>query len=348
MRVLDWRAIDPAIVQACYEREAEAWRRELWWETVEGWQEVERARQAGRLPGFVALDSSGDVRGWTFFHLAGDVAQVGGLVADDVDATQALLDAVIAGAASGGASRLTMFLPLHAAGLRDGLVRGGHVTTDYAYLTRNVCTRGRDRGADPALHPEETKPWRADAIHEAAHLLAVAYETREARHFTPHGHVEEWRHYVEGLVSYRGCGRLCATATRIRSTAGDIDGLALVTAISGDTAHLAQLAVHPRRRGAGVGGQLLADACAAAADAGYRRMTLLVSSTNTAAMRLYRRHGFVRASSFIVATRAVRPSRATETPRHGESFGIEARAVAPDGALRPSQQSCVTTDTPRH
>jgi [ribosomal protein S18]-alanine N-acetyltransferase len=60
-----------------------------------------------------------------------------------------------------------------------------------------------------------------------------------------------------------------------------------------DAAHVLRLAVQPRRWGQGLGGVLLDDLLVRAEEAGRSALTLEVRATNEAAIRLYRRRGFV-------------------------------------------------------
>jgi [ribosomal protein S18]-alanine N-acetyltransferase len=60
-----------------------------------------------------------------------------------------------------------------------------------------------------------------------------------------------------------------------------------------DAAHVLRLAVAPAQRGRGLGGTLLDDLLDRAARAGRRALTLEVRAGNEAAIRLYRRRGFV-------------------------------------------------------
>jgi ribosomal protein S18 acetylase RimI-like enzyme len=84
-------------------------------------------------------------------------------------------------------------------------------------------------------------------------------------------------------------------------------GVALGTSIGSTTAHLAQLAVAPEARGRGLAQTLLA-AARANADRVLRasRISLLVSTANTRALRLYARAGFRRTGDFVAAARGGR------------------------------------------
>jgi ribosomal protein S18 acetylase RimI-like enzyme len=105
-------------------------------------------------------------------------------------------------------------------------------------------------------------------------------------------------------------------ATRVSRDDYGLQALALITSISGKTAHLAQLAVHPDARGCGVAMRLVREALACAAQEGRSAMTLLVGEHNDTARRLYAALGFTARAMFIAASRGRATSTSTHTPAH--------------------------------
>jgi ribosomal-protein-alanine N-acetyltransferase len=73
--------------------------------------------------------------------------------------------------------------------------------------------------------------------------------------------------------------------------AGDVLGYAICWHIAGES-HLLNIAVHPDRRGRGVGWALVRECISAGARAGSTRIHLEVRAGNEEAQRLYRRCGF--------------------------------------------------------
>jgi ribosomal protein S18 acetylase RimI-like enzyme len=75
----------------------------------------------------------------------------------------------------------------------------------------------------------------------------------------------------------------------------------LVSTASGEPAALLEdLVVAPRRRGSGIGSQLLGAALARARARGCRRVSLLTDVDNAAAQRFYERHGFRRSGMQVM------------------------------------------------
>ena len=65
------------------------------------------------------------------------------------------------------------------------------------------------------------------------------------------------------------------------------------TACGGRVGILEDMIIHPGRRGSGAGSTMLQGAIAFAQAKGCSRITLLTDRTNDAAIRFYKRHGFV-------------------------------------------------------
>jgi ribosomal protein S18 acetylase RimI-like enzyme len=306
MNIRDWRGAAPEILTPLYERGQRTWLRALRWDASRTWREVETARTTWGLPGLLAADDAGDIRGWTFFLPEDDVLHVGGLTADTPNATSALLDALVhlsEGHAPGG---LSCFMFNEAPSLGRELLRHGFDVEPFLYLTREITA------ADAKRAEVQATPWDAGDIDQVALLLGDAYGSEAGRHFAPHGTAAEWQRYVRNLVEQGACGELNVEATRVLRSGSDIVGLVLVTSISQDTAHIAQVAVHPSHRGRGVATALLAEASAIAARQGCNASTLLVGASNAHARRLYESLGFVERAGFVAARRRVGQRRVVD------------------------------------
>jgi GNAT superfamily N-acetyltransferase len=296
VRIRDWRDAEAPALEALYEAERRQWLNDLGWDTAEAWSEIEGARTAGRLPGLLAVDDRGSVCGWTYFLIDDRVAQVGSLVGESAEATRALIESVVA-RASGQAECVTCFSYTKAPGLEDALAANGFEITRYHYLSRtaNPLDPTRADGADA---------WRDGDEKAAADLLRAAYGSN-GRFFAAHGLPREWHRYVHNMVAYPGCGRFDGGATRVLRENGRLTATVMMTALGPGVAHVAQVAVHPDRRGQGLAGKLLDRALALAHAAGRSRATLLVEEGASAARALYAQRGFTPVATFIAARRTL-------------------------------------------
>lgn len=296
MTIIDWRVLPASTMAALYRREWVRWRRRLSWDTSPTWDTVETARVTWGLPGIVYRDASGRIRGWTFYLVRNDGLDVGGFVAEDTAATGALADALLERARTHG--RLSGFIYAQAAGLDTALVQRGVRARPFLYLVRDADAPASVSSSVSA----DLTPWPGDGQPQAAQLLQCAYGS-EGRIYAPRGQLSEWEEYVKNLVGDAACGRFSPSLSRLVARDDTFHALAVVTAISRRTAHLAQIAVHPSHRRRSLAQQLLADVLAGARREGFSRMSLLVSAENTPARELYRRFGFAEREKFVAIER---------------------------------------------
>ena len=99
-------------------------------------------------------------------------------------------------------------------------------------------------------------------------------------------------------------------------TDDEVLGYAVCWIIAGES-HLLNIAVHPKRRGRGIGRALLSECIRAAARAGASLIFLEVRAGNEAAQRLYRSMGF--------EFRAIRKGYCTDTGEDAVIFDREVR-----------------------
>jgi ribosomal protein S18 acetylase RimI-like enzyme len=294
MNVCDWRDADPADTQWLYAREQDYWVRELAWDASSAWREIEQARVTWGLPGRIAFDRQKTPCGWCYCMPDGDTFHLGGIVAEHARVTAALVDAALAIATAGARpARVSTFVPTRAEGLEAILVERGFACERYHYLARPVART--ESGS------VEATTWQEELLIPAAVLLQAAYG-EGGRHFAPRGLQVEWEHYVRGLVERPGCGVLEPAITRVIKSGDAMQALVLATRLAPGTVHLAQVAVHPERRRAGVARRLVEEACRLAASRGARLVTLLVGESNAAARQLYEQMGFAPRAIFLAGT----------------------------------------------
>ena len=299
MQCLDWRTCPPSVIEPLLHAEVRAWRDELDWDVAEAWRLVEPARRNGHLPGYLAIDA---VRphstGWASFLLHRDCLQVLALVSSDEAATARLLDAMLASPECDEATSILVCLRDSSPGLRTLLAARHFDIGTYRYMRRRLPC-----GASMAA--ECVRPWRSDA-RRMARLCERAYaDATYVRAFAMGGSPDEWREYIDVLLTSPGCGRFVPTWSYVAPgpRPDDLNGAVLTTSLARGVAHIAQLAVDPAARGRGLGRQLLDAAAAAAAENGCTALTLLVSVSNAPAIALYEAAGFEDRATFVVASR---------------------------------------------
>jgi ribosomal protein S18 acetylase RimI-like enzyme len=297
MIAVDWRQTADGL-GAAYRTEAARTRADLYWDTDATWDVIEQARRLGQVAGRIVRDAAGQWRGWSYFLTHRGSLQIGSVTADDEEATRVLLASVLSSPEAHAASRVLLYAYAAAPGLVQALRSQGFDVEPQHYLMADLTRM--DQGSERA--DAVTGPFSVD---ELARCLAACYPTADPRRpFAPGGSPDEWLEYAQALTQQSGCGLLLPRVSQCgRAGDGQLQGVALVTHLGPQTAHLAQLAVVPDERRSGLGRRLLRQAMHAAAREGHRRMTLLVAEGNRAAVALYTQVGFVQTAEFVSAVR---------------------------------------------
>lgn len=299
IRAIDWREVDAAAMADLYDDGVREWQARLGWDTRDTWREIERSRRLGTVLGFVAIAGDGSPAGWTFALPLRGALQVGGLVARSEEATAALVERLCEAAAGRCDGGLTFFGLSGAPNLPGALAAAGLTVDRYDYLERAL-----DADEPPALI-EGVRAWRDGDTESSIDILASAYPGVDPlRPFAPQGARDDWREYVVHLVGTSGCGDFLPDHSFLLD--GDRRGVVIVTRLSADVAHVAQIAVAPGARGQGLGRALLDGACDRAAATGHSRVTLMVGRRNHRARRLYESAGFRCVAEFTCAARVSR------------------------------------------
>ena len=301
MILQDWRQVPAAVLAPIYAQERERSLRVLQWDSAAAWQEVEAARIGWGLPGLVAREADGRVRGLAFYVTEGDRMDVGGVVSDDVSITDALLDALSAAADAMSGLTVRMLVPEGPIALCSGLKTRGFSVESHLYLSR--CLTG-SRIARP--RDGRFDSWSDGDVPAMSALLRRSYDPSRGAMFAAHHDPAEWERYVHNLVTHPGCGVLNPAATAVLREGDELRGAAMITDIAPHTAHLVQLAVDPAVRGQGIGRALVDEVGARLAALGYRAVTLLVAAGNAPARALYDAAEFRQDATFLGATRPAR------------------------------------------
>jgi ribosomal protein S18 acetylase RimI-like enzyme len=299
VNVSDWRALSPAVTADLYEQERILWNQRLRWDTTSNWTTIETARVTWGLPGFVCHDAAGRIRGWTFYLVRDGAMDVGTFVSHDEAATASLVDALMTQARTHGG--LHGFIYAQAPGLCRVLEGRGVATKPFLYLVRHLDDLTRspaDSDAPPSNDFSSGPPLCQDA---AARLLQCAYGD-SGTIFARSNQLSEWREYVANLIEQTACGVFSPSLSRAIAERADYRALAIVTALSETTAHLAQIAVDPSLRRRGIARAVLRDVLVHAHRERFTAVSLLVAADNEGARALYRSLDFSEGETFVSLT----------------------------------------------
>jgi ribosomal protein S18 acetylase RimI-like enzyme len=143
--------------------------------------------------------------------------------------------------------------------------------------------------------------WGEFRQEETARLIASAYQ----------GHIDSEindqyrtaggaRRFLMNIVQYPGCGAFFSGGSFAASGAKDhlLCGVCLASRVAPASGHITQVCVAPSRQGTGLGYELLRRSLMALAAHGCRTVSLTVTASNFAAIRLYERMGFRKVRDF--------------------------------------------------
>jgi ribosomal protein S18 acetylase RimI-like enzyme len=145
MILRDWCDLPGEALAPVYEAERRRWQQMLQWDSAAACLEVEHARVTWGLPGFVALDPAGRIRGMAYYLLEHDRVDIGGIVSDADIATGVLLDGIVTVARALDLGTVRMLTLDAAAALSSSLRMRGFAIEPHLYLSRSL--------APPALTP---------------------------------------------------------------------------------------------------------------------------------------------------------------------------------------------------
>lgn len=295
MKLVDWRKLPVATATALLELEGRWWHSQLGWNLTPAFDDVERARELGRLPGVVVTTDDGRPAGWAFFSAEGSVVQVGAIAAATADVGRELVRTIVQASEDVQASAIAALVRPGVPGVTEELAALGFDLETYRYLEAPTAPFRE-------FAPELRLCIAAD-LKQLPPLFERAYrDVIGVRPFAPNGTTEEWEAYVRQLVRTQGCGEFQVRASVVAGGA-PLEGAAIVTALSSSTAHLAQVAVDPSAQRRGLGRRLVVAAASSARARGLSRITLFVASANSRAMELYDGLGFRPTTTFVAAVR---------------------------------------------
>ena len=303
VRTENWAGCDAVVARSLIQQEIRGYLDDLRWDVTAPWAVVEPARRSGQLPGLVARDEAGQLRGWTAYLPLEGHLQVMTITASDTCATAVLVEGIVSSPEARRCRSVIVCVRDGAPGLASALDARGFAVEPYRYLVRTLAS-----GADvPATGDAGTRSvaWRGrrDAM---ARLCQRAYrDSGGIRAFAPDGTLQQWRSYVDTLIDGTGCGTFLPRLSRV--VPDDADGRAdrllagvMLSDLGTGTVHVAQVAVDPA---AGRPGR--ARPLGAAAPGAPRRRDATAprrrTAANTSAARLYESLGFRDHASFIVA-----------------------------------------------
>jgi ribosomal protein S18 acetylase RimI-like enzyme len=294
LRNLSARELDPLLLEETVE-----WDQELDWDFSRSADLVRKYADMRALGGGALIDR-GEVAGYGYSVLEDHKGLIGDLYVRpgwrngdaEIRLFRMMLDGLIA---APQVRRIESQLMLVGQPVAQALQRERFVRLFERILMRLDAGSVLEPTRSTEIRRFRFEPWGDQYHDEASNAIALSYE----------GHIDSQindqyrtfsgaRKFLYNIVQYPGCGEFYRQASHvaIEKETGAVAGVALTSFVSAEVAHITQLCVAPRAQGAGLGYELLSRSVAALRAGGAARISLTVTTANTAAVELYRRCGF--------------------------------------------------------
>jgi len=301
--LVDLRDVSSAQLEPLLQQETEEWRNELNWDYRPSADLVRRFVDMRALTGFT-LPGEKELAGYGYYVCEDGKGLIGGLYVGrryrTIENENLLLNAILESMwRTPGTRRVEAQLMM----LSEPLTRSMPNPRWFRGFPRKFFEVSLD--AIRSLSAREPKvniaPWSESRQEDAARLIASAYA----------GHIDSnindqyrtasgARRFLTNIVQYPGCGTFFAPAAcvAVPATGRGLYGICLTSLVAADVGHITQVCVSPAFRGTGLGYELLRRSLAALADHGCRTASLTVTTSNSSAIKLYERMGFVNRRDF--------------------------------------------------
>ena len=309
--LLELRDITAAYLDPLLHEETEEWRTELDWDYRASADLVRRFVDMRALTGF-ALPGEAEAAGYAYYVCEEGKGLIGGLYVarryrtpeHENTLLTGLLDAIWR---TPGTRRVEAQLMMLSAPLTRSM--------PYPRLIRTFPRKFFEvsLAAIASLPPREPQvvigPWSENRQEEAARLVATAYAGHVDSHINDqYRSASGARRFLTNIVQYPGCGTFFAPASCVAGpTSGRaLYGVCLTSLVAPDVGHITQICVAPAFRGTGLGYELLRRSLLALGAHGCRSVSLTVTTSNTSAVQLYERMGFVNRRDFAAYVWAIK------------------------------------------
>ena len=294
LRRLGARELDPLLLEETVE-----WEQELDWDFSKSANLVRKYADMRALGGAALIDR-GEVAGYGYSvvedrkGLIGDLYVRPGWRRGDAEVRlfRVMLDGLIA---TPSVSRIESQLMLLEQPVAKALQRERFVRLFERILMRYDAGSPLPPARKLQHRRFRIEPW-SDHHHDAASsVIALSYEGHiDSQINDQYRSFEGARKFLYNIVQYPGCGAFFQKASfvALESGTGVVSGIVLTSFVAPHVAHITQLCVAPRAQGAGLGYELLRQAIASLQAGGARRISLTVTTANSAAARLYEECGF--------------------------------------------------------
>ncbi|MGH9718094.1 MAG: GNAT family N-acetyltransferase [Candidatus Acidiferrales bacterium] len=303
MQIVDLRQLHSRSLEGLFQEEAQHWLDELRWDYRPSLDLVRKFIDSRALGGYAASDD-GRLTGYGFYVLEDHKGLIGGLYvspqAQQAPITERLLTEML------DTLRATPRLQRIEAQLMPfGTQLDPNFLSQYFRLhTRQFMLLPLDRAKLSGKPPSaglRIDLWKDRALESAARLIQLAYADHVDSQINDQYRSEGGSlKFLRNIVLLPGCGQFLPEASFLaRPATGDKPvGMVLTSTVANGVGHTTQVCVMPGHQHCGIGRLLMERSIEALRERGYESLSLTVTASNCAAVRLYERLGFYTVKTF--------------------------------------------------
>jgi ribosomal protein S18 acetylase RimI-like enzyme len=292
-------------LDSLFEEEIRVWEERFHWDFRASADLLRRFIQVRSLYGY-ALVVGNVVVGYTYYVCEGRKGLIGDFFVRQEHATASnemmLLGATVQGLMLiSGIKRIESQLMMLHMPLRQPLPFTRNLTRHdrfFMEVNRSVIVRLQARELQAGI---SFCPYSDRLSEELAHLVSASYRGHvDSEINDQYRSIPGARHFLTNIVRFPGCGNFSPVASTLAADqrSGRVCGACLASSVSSNSGHVTQLCVLPALRGTRLGYELLRRTLSNMASAGCANVSLTVTTSNLAAIRLYESVGFKTHSSF--------------------------------------------------
>ena len=301
LRHIAAQELDPLLLEETVE-----WRRELDWDFGRSADLVRQFADMRALLGYAMLDR-GEVAGYGYSVLEDHKGLIGDLYVrpawrdgvNDARLLRTIFDGLVA---SRGLRRIESQLMLVDPSVGETLRRARAVGLQERILMSLDTATPPYLPARSSLRRFHFEPW-AEHHHElTAGVISLAYADHiDSQINDQYRNVAGARRFLCNIVQFPGCGAFFRQGSFVAfdPRTSCMAGVVLTSFVADRVGHITQLCVTPQSQGKGLGYELLRESINALRIYGARRISLTVTASNEAAVRLYQQCGFREVRRFM-------------------------------------------------
>lgn len=304
MRLVDLRQLDVYQLNPLLDEEARLWRDELHWDYRLSLDLIRKFLETRSLSGCAALED-GQPAGYGFYVVEDHKGMLGGLFvssrfAHNAMGEQLLGDIVETLRGTPQVTRIEAQLMPFGASLDTFLATRGFRLFPRQFMLMDLAGFTAEVPAyTPGLRLER---WQERHMTACADLIQLTYANHidgaiNDQYRTRAGALK----FLKNIVVLPGCGQFESQASFVLrdETSDHLIGCVLTSMVARGVGHTTQVCVLPGHQGHGLGKRLMAASMDALKKMRATELSLTVTSSNVAAVRLYERFGFQTLKKFV-------------------------------------------------